>query len=86
LTSYEGPACFRLTDAAAGKPAKWWLLLDHYAKGQGYKPFVTDDLASGQFNPAPDFEFPFKLRNGSVLPISADEMARLEGAHKKAAK
>ena len=85
MTGYEGPACYRLSDAGAavpaGKPAKWCLLLDHYARGQGYKPFVTHDLASGQFTPAPDFKFPFKLRHGSVLPVSAEEMARLEASY-----
>ena len=86
MTGYEGPACYRLTDAEPGKPAKWCLLLDHYARGQGYKPFVTDDLAGGQFQPAPDFKFPFKLRHGSVLPVSADEMSRLEAAYKAPAK
>ena len=86
LTGYEGPACYRLTDAEPGKPATWCLLLDHYARGQGYKPFVTDDLATGQFTPAPDFKFPFKLRHGSVLPVSADEMSRVEAAYKSPAK
>jgi hypothetical protein len=86
LTGYEGPACYRLTDAEPGKPAKWCLLLDHYSRGQGYKPFVTDDLASGQFQPAPDFKFPFKLRHGSVLPVSADEMSRLEASYPAPAK
>jgi hypothetical protein len=81
MTGHEGPACYRLRDAEAGKPGKWCLLLDHYARGQGYKPFVTDDLAGGQFMPAPDFEFPFKLRHGSVLPVSARELARVEAAY-----
>jgi hypothetical protein len=84
LTGYEGPACFRMADAEAGKPAKWCLLLDHYSRGEGYKPFVTEDLAGGKFEPAPGFKFPFRLRHGSVLPISADELARLEAAYPKA--
>ena len=79
---YEGPACYRLTAATAGRPATWCLLLDHYARGEGYKPFVTTDLASGRFEAAADFQFPFKLRHGSVLPVTAAELARLEGAYK----
>ena len=86
LTGYEGPACYRLTEVEAGKPAKWCLLLDHYSRGEGYKPFVTVDLAGGKFEPAPDFTFPFRLRHGSVLPVSADEMKRLEAAYAKPAK
>jgi hypothetical protein len=86
LRGYEGPACFRLTEADAGKPAKWCLLLDHYARGQGYKPFVTDDLAGGQFTAAENFKFPFKLRHGSVLPVSPDELTGLEAAYGKSPK
>lgn len=83
MTGYEGPACYRLGDPAPGEPARWCLLLDHYARGQGYKPFVTDNLAGGEFKPAPDFAFPFKLRHGSVVPVSAEEMARLEATYGK---
>jgi hypothetical protein len=86
MTGYEGPACFRLADAEPGKPAKWCLLLDHYSRGQGYKPFVTEDLAGGQFQPAPNFVFPYRLRHGSVLPVSADELARLEATFDKPAR
>lgn len=85
LKGYEGPACYRLTAAAPGKPAQWCLLLDHYAKGEGYKPFVTNDLSSGKFTPAADFKFPFKLRHGSVLPVSSKEMKALEAAYGKPA-
>jgi hypothetical protein len=77
MKGYEGPACFRTNDG------KWCLLLDHYARGEGYKPFVTGDLASGKFEPAEDFEFPFKLRHGSVMPLSAEEMSRLERVYGK---
>jgi hypothetical protein len=86
MTGYEGPACYRLANPEAGKPPKWCLLLDHYSRGQGYKPFVAEDLASGQFTPEPSFKFPFRLRHGSVLPVSAEEMARLEATYSKPAK
>jgi hypothetical protein len=83
MTGYEGPTCFRMVDPASGEPGKWCLLLDHYARGQGYKPFVTEDLGSGEFTAAPDITFPFKLRHGSVLPVSAEELERLEAAFAK---
>ena len=86
LQGFEGPACYRLTDAPEGKPATWCLLLDNYARGQGYKPFITKDLSTGQFEPAPDFKFPFKLRHGSILPVSAEELTKLEAAYQKPAK
>lgn len=80
LEGYEGPACFLLSGEKPSDPKKWCLLLDHYARGEGYKPFVTNDLSSGQFEPAPNFKFPFRLRHGSVLTVTPEELARLEAA------
>lgn len=77
LVGYEGPACFQIEPAASGKPATWCLLLDHYSKGAGYKPFLTRDLAGGQFTPASDMTFPFRLRHGTVMPITPAERERL---------
>lgn len=78
LTGYEGPELYQLEPAREGKPAVWSLILDHYAKGQGYQPWITTDLASGNFQPAQGFTFPFKFRHGSVLPLSEEELVRLE--------
>jgi len=80
---YEGPACFLLTPARDGKaaaPGAWYLLLDAYSAHTGYKPFVTGNLASGNFTPAPaaDFEFPFRFRHGGVLRITSAEYERLK--------
>jgi len=86
LTGYEGPACFPLRPAAPDKPATWCLMLDQYSKGTGYQPFVTTDLASGQFKPAGDFKFPFRTRHGAVLAITDIEMRALKDAHGKAPK
>lgn len=80
LTGYEGPACFRLAEADDGK-AGWCLLLDFYSKGEGYKPFVSEDLSSGEFSPAPDIRFPFRFRHGSVLPVDEAEYQRLLRAY-----
>ena len=55
------------------------VFLDHYARGAGYKPFVTHDLAAGKFEPAQGFTFPYKFRHGSVMPLTARELARLHG-------
>ena len=54
---------------APGKPATWSLMLDPSSKGS--QPFVTTDLASGQFKSAGDFKFPFRSRHGAVLAITA---------------
>lgn len=79
LKGYEGPACFKLEEEEDGK-AKWCLMIDFYSKGEGYKPFVTEDLSSGEFDPAPDIRFPFRFRHGSVLPVSEEEYQRLLGS------
>lgn len=81
LRGYEGPACYLIEPAADGRPPAWGLILDHYARGRGYQPYVTRDLASGQFDEAEDFQFPFRFRHGSVLPVSADELERLKQAY-----
>jgi beta-xylosidase len=78
---YEGPACYQIAPAAAGQTATWCLLLDNFTKGAGYKAFVTHDLAGGKFEPAADIKFPFRFRHGTVLPVTAEEYARLKSAY-----
>ncbi len=77
LTGYEGPQIYQLEPAGPGKPASWCLILDFYSKGQGYIPWTTDHLASGNFQPATGFKFPFRFRHGSVLPLTAEEVTTL---------
>lgn len=81
LVGYEGPQAHVLEPAREGRPALWGLILDHYAKGLGYQPWTSTRLASGEFKPAQGFRFPFRFRHGSVLPLSAAELARLEAAY-----
>jgi hypothetical protein len=81
LRGHEGPQCFLLRPSAGDQPATWCLILDHYARGAGYQPFLTDDLASGQFRAGEGFVFPFRFRHGSVLPISEEELHRLRAAY-----
>jgi hypothetical protein len=78
LQGFEGPECYQLVPAADGKPAVWCLVIDHYARGEGYKPYVTEDLSTGDFKPAPGFHFPFRFRHGSILPITREEFLHLE--------
>jgi hypothetical protein len=85
MTGYEGPECFLLEPAANGNPPTWCLILDYYSKGGGYKPFVSHDLATGQFTPMADMHFPFKFRHGFPLAITSDEYDRLKAAYGQAA-
>lgn len=86
LVGYEGPTCFPVKPAAAGKGATWCLLLDYYSKGEGYKPFVSTDLAAGKFRTGPGFRFPYRFRHGSVLAITTAELKALKDAYGKAPK
>lgn len=81
LRGHEGPACYMVEPASNGKPAAWCLILDHYAKGLGYQPFVTHDLAGGHFAPGEGFTFPFHFRHGSVIPVTGAEYRRLQAAY-----
>jgi hypothetical protein len=81
IRGYEGPECFLLEPAANGNPPTWCLLLDQYSKGAGYQPFLTHDLAGGQFTAAPDISFPFLFRHGAVLSLTAAEYERVKTAY-----
>jgi sucrose-6-phosphate hydrolase SacC (GH32 family) len=81
LVGYEGPECYLVEPTAVGKPATWCLILDQYSRGTGYQPFVTHDLAGGQFTPGEGFSFPFHFRHGSILPLSPAEYERVEAAY-----
>ena len=83
LKGFEGPGCYQVEPAAGGKPATWCLVLDHYAKSEGYKPFTTTDLTSGGFASAAGFSFPFQFRHGSVLPLTEEEFERLRENDRK---
>ena len=66
---YEGPTVYKLNGED-----QWCLLLDNYGTGQGYKPFVTNDITQGQFVSASAFNFNgVKFRHGTVMPITMTE-------------
>ncbi len=80
LQGYEGPECYRVEDPSTKEPT-WCLILDYYSKHEGYKPFITHDLAGAQFEPGEGFRFPFPFRHGSILPVSSEELDRLVAAY-----
>jgi hypothetical protein len=83
LRGYEGPECYLVEPASAERPPTWCLIMDYYSKSQGYQPFITTNLAGGQFTPSDEFSFPFRFRHGSILPVSDAEYERLEAAYSK---
>lgn len=81
MVGYEGPQCYLIEPASPNRPPVWGLIVDHYMARRGYQPYVTGDLASGRFDPAEGFHFPFPFRHGSVLPLDSEETSRLIAAH-----
>ena len=81
MTGYEGPEAYVIEPASGGRPAVWTLILDAYSARTGYAPFVTRDLAKGQFEPGAGFSFPFPFRHGSILPLSAAELERVKAKY-----
>lgn len=73
---FEAPTGFLTNDGAFA------LFLDYYGvkgKGQGYVPFISEDIHQGRFKKATQsFTFPYGFKHGTVLSISADEYHRLK--------
>ena len=83
LQGYEGPEAYLIERGADGKQPVWGLILDNYARRRGYQPYVSQNLASGKFEPGEGFSFPFPFRHGAVLPLSAEELAGLQLAYRR---
>lgn len=82
----EAPALLRLEDG------RWCMFIDYYGvpgAGQGYIPFVSEDIASGRFvrctaargadagDAGAMFTFPYGFKHGSILPITPEEYERI---------
>lgn len=69
----EGPTVFK-----DNNEDKWYLFIDFFSS-DGYRPFVTTDLASGIWEPITSgYSFPApRARHGHVLPLKASEYAAL---------
>lgn len=73
---YEAAAVYQLSDG------RWCVMLDYYGvrgKGQGYVPFVANDIKSGVFlRDDAEFSFPYGFKHGTVLPITEEEYERIK--------
>jgi hypothetical protein len=72
---YEGPLVFRTHQGD-----RWFLFADHYGDDfHGYVPFVTSDIASGEWARVDDDEahVPADTKHGCVLPLTRSEWLRL---------
>ena len=79
----EGPIIFKLNEKSADGKTQWCLMVDRFARGQGYYPLITTDLASGDFTllDNDDFSMPSKYRHGYVMPVTAAEYDALQRAY-----
>jgi sucrose-6-phosphate hydrolase SacC (GH32 family) len=73
---YEAPTVYQMTDG------RWCLLLDYYGvpgEGQGYVPFIADDISTGLFIRSDDvIRFPYGFKHGTVLAITDEEYSRIK--------
>lgn len=73
---YEAPTAVKLENG------QWCLFLDYYGvkgAGQGYVPFLADNLADGRFvRSDASFAFPYGFKHGTILTISMEEYERIK--------
>jgi len=77
----EGPTAFKSNpDDVNGE--KFYLFVDEYT-GRGYIPLETDDIANPDWKIASSYNLPSSPRHGTVLPITAAELATITSANEK---
>jgi len=78
-SAYEAPTAYRLEDG------RWCLMLDFFGvrgEGQGYVPFIADNIDSGEFIRSDDsFSFPYRFKHGTVLSLTDEEYEVLKAAY-----
>ncbi|MNG40539.1 hypothetical protein D3C84_1291620 [compost metagenome] len=51
-------------------------------EGQGYVPFIADDIESGRFIRSDEsFSFPYRFKHGTVLSITMEEYNRIKNGY-----
>lgn len=83
MTALQGKgAVYEAPTACKTEDGRWCLFLDFFgtdATGQGYVPFLANDLASGKFvRSDASFDFPYGYKHGTILPITSEEYDRLK--------
>ena len=74
--AYEAPTAYKISDG------RWCLMIDFFGvegDGQGYVPFISDDISTGKFvRSSQSFDFPYGFKHGTVLNITMDEYDRIK--------
>ncbi|WP_183098548.1 family 43 glycosylhydrolase [Nocardioides pelophilus] len=74
-SAVEGPTVFKANPGdTSGSP--YYLFVDEYG-GRGYIPLGTDDLEAPDWQVADDYNLPASPRHGTVIPVTAAELAKL---------
>lgn len=71
----EGPSVFKANPGDTSG-SKYYLFVDEYG-GRGYIPLGTDDLEKPAWKVAPRYRLPSSPRHGTVVPVTAAELAAL---------
>ncbi len=75
ISEGEGPLVYK-----SNTEDKWFLWIDEFTSERRYVPFETTNLADGQWTPSEDVRLPRDPCHGVVLPVTAEEHARLSTA------
>lgn len=74
-SAVEGPTVFKANPGdTSGSP--FYLFVDEYG-GRGYIPLGTADLENPNWQVAPTYDLPASPRHGTVIPVTAAELAQL---------
>lgn len=73
----EGPTAFK-SNPNDVNGEKYYLFVDEYVD-RGYIPLATEDIANPDWKVPASFDLPSSPRHGTVLPVTAAELAALRG-------
>jgi beta-xylosidase len=76
-SAVEGPTAFKANPGDVNGD-KFYLFVDEYG-GRGYIPLETADIANPNWTVSASYRLPRSPRHGTVIPITASELAGLTG-------
>ncbi|KAF1972079.1 Arabinanase/levansucrase/invertase [Bimuria novae-zelandiae CBS 107.79] len=76
-SAVEGPTVFK-SNPEDVHGEKYYLFVDEYT-GRGYIPLETEDIANPNWKVSAEFKLPASPRHGTVIPITAKELAAITG-------
>lgn len=77
-SAVEGPTAFRANTGDVNGD-KFYLFVDEFG-GRGYIPLETADIGNANWQVSSSYNLPRSPRHGTVLPVTADELARLKSS------